>query len=178
MFCTLFPRQVRDLTVLLACLLVLFKIDAKAQNFEVSGEVLDRQNKPIESVMVTVFRGNTNVGEDRTKNGKYTIKFSAGSTIKIIYDHSSYIAGKVEDLSGQRDHSIKKVLRPIGSSFSLSEGREVLATYDLIFDVQRANNVSASELRKAHGFALQGLFWIMFHYGLLAAIIVHFMLIY
>lgn len=129
--------------------------------FEISGEVLDAGNKGIDKVLVQVWRGNKVIGEDRTKQeggGKYSVRFPGGSAIdNVTYDHSDYNAGKVPDLSGERDHSIKKVLYKIGSKLTPAQASEALSTMELIFHLQRANNVPVSELRGRYRRALQKL---------------------
>jgi len=125
-----------------------------AEDFEISGEVLDTNDQLLENVSVIVWRGTTLVSEGRTQDrgadkGKYSIKFPRGSRIKITYEHTKYVAARVEDLSGQRNHSIKKVMLPGAARLSSPQAWEALTTYDFILQ-ERSKTVATGELREKY----------------------------
>lgn len=101
----------------------------------VQGTVLQKDDKPIASVLVTVYRRSIKIGEFTTKSdGEYLIEFESDSPIDTVwFKRTSYIDGVVNDLSGARDHYINKVLYPRGTPLNLFEGQEALSSLERIY---------------------------------------------
>lgn len=103
-------------------------------DFEVSGEVLDKENKPITAVLVQVERG-AEVREARSdRNGKYVVTFKAGSPLTTVkYEHTDWNPGTVADLSGERSHKINKTMYRRGSQLAALEAQDVLSALERIY---------------------------------------------
>ncbi len=146
-------RQVKVIFLFFAVAIlisVLFGRIAKAQvKHTIDGEVLDKENNAITGVLVKVYRGNQMIGEDRTQSdGKYKIMFDRGTLISTVrYEHSAWNPASITNISGARDHSIKKVLNSVGSMLSLSEGSELLYTVELFYRIDRASKVPVEAIR-------------------------------
>lgn len=136
--------------VVVSLLVLIDKESFSEEMFEISGEVLDLHDGGIDKVIVEASRGN-NVYRDETKitgKGKYSVKFPGGAKIDLVtYSHSDYNIGNVPDLSGKRDHSIKKVLKPLGSQLSYTEALEGLTTLEMIFYRDASRGVPLAEVR-------------------------------
>jgi len=150
-------RNVEHLILLLFLLIPVAPTSGIAKDFEVSGEVLDVDNRPInDQVSVIVWRGTTFISEARSNGGKYSVKFGGGGKIRITYEESKFAAASVDDISGERDHSIKKVLLPANSKLSPSQASQALSAYDLILN-ERTKTLSTAQLRDRYGLTLQKL---------------------
>jgi hypothetical protein len=120
---------------------------------QVEGIVLDKGDRPIQSVLVTAYRRSMKIGQFATENnGRYRIEFNPDGPIDTLrYERTSYIAGVVNDLSGALDHNINKVLYLRGTPLNLFEGQEALAALERIYYIETETpNTSMRALRATY----------------------------
>lgn len=128
-----------------------------AQQQKIEGEVLTKTNDPIPSVLVRIYRGSIKVGEATTgPDGKYSISFDRGDPVTLIrYDCTSWDPATIDDVSGRRNHSINKVMYPVGSKLSVNQAIPVLFALQRIYYVDRANNVPVNESAERYAIAME-----------------------
>ena len=128
-----------------------------AQQQKIEGEVLTKTNDPIPSVLVRIYRGSFKVNEATTgPDGKYSITFDRGDTITLIrYDCTNWDLGTIDDISGMRNHTINKVMNPVGSKLSVNEAIPLLLALQRVYYVDRANNVPVNESAKRYVYVME-----------------------
>jgi hypothetical protein len=126
---------------------------------EVSGEVLDSNDKGIPAVLVRVYRNNNQkIAETSTDgDGKYKLGFQKGSRIDLRYDHSDWNPATVEALSGARNHNLSKVLYPLGASLSPFQRAEVFSSLQSIYLIERSNKTPSEEIIKMYERSIKNL---------------------
>ena len=118
------------------------------QRHEVSGEVLDENNKPVPSVEVKIYRQNEKLDETHTDGtGRYKVTFLKGKPIDTLsYYHTAYNPATVDGLAGERDHKISKTLYSLGSKLSKSARLEVIASLQKSMTIDLAHKVPANQV--------------------------------
>ena len=76
--------------LLLMLLSLVFCITVNAQTNKISGSVLDDTGEPLEGVTITLPNGNAISGTDAL--GKFTVNVPQGSSLKLTFSHTGYIA--------------------------------------------------------------------------------------
>ena len=62
-------------------------VPAAAQDYQVSGQVLDKRNKAIPKINVMLRRGLVNIASAETDgNGSYTVKYPAGGAVNLLFN--------------------------------------------------------------------------------------------
>lgn len=133
--------------------------EARAQRrFALSGEVLDLQNKPISSVLVSAYRTTgEKIGESTTgSDGKYQIEYPADSPIQTVrYERTGYDPGVVENLSGARAHTINKWMYLTGSKLSPLDAQASLAALERIYYLEASLKTPIEKVRATYREALE-----------------------
>lgn len=128
---------------------------AKAQaKLALNGEVRDKEDRAIGSVLVRAYRGSSKMGEATTgADGRYSLSFDRGAPIDTVrYERSGYNPGVVDDLCGTRDQNVSKTLYPSGSRLSLFEGQEALSALERIFFIESTGKtMKFPELQDRYG---------------------------
>jgi len=126
---------------------------------KVTGEVLDKRDSPISSVLVTLYRDEQKIDEVTTgPDGKYSVSFEQGEPLKTVrYERTGYVVGVVSDICGRRDHTISKTLYSEGDRQNLLEGLSSLSALERVFYLDLANKVSVPELRDKYGLTIKTL---------------------
>jgi hypothetical protein len=131
------------------------------QQHHIEGLVLDDQDHPIAAVTVSAYRGTRTVDSVITgPDGKYSLKYSGGTTItQIMYEQSDWNLASVAEVSGNRDHTINKVLQRVGSVLSTGAALNALTAYHAIYIVKGAasNEGVRNALRSKYSDSLQAL---------------------
>jgi hypothetical protein len=131
------------------------------QQHRIEGLVVDDQDHPIAAVTVSAYRGSSTVDSVTTgPDGKYKLTYSNGPTITtIIYEQSNWNVASIAEVSGNRDHTINKVLRRVGSDLSKGEALDTLTTFHAIYIAHGAGSSedARSELRSKYSNSLQTL---------------------
>ena len=101
----------------------------------IAGEVLDKNNKAIHSVLVSAYRQKVKIGETTTKDdGKYSLEFSGDTPIDTVwYQQTAHLDGVLEDLCGSRDQNISKTLYLRGDPLNLFQAQEVLSALERVY---------------------------------------------
>lgn len=152
----------RRVIVLVISTLVLFGLTSRAgAQHRIEGVVVDDKDQPIASIQVTAYRDTAKVDSMRTVgDGKYTLKYSSGSPITTVtYESSDWNPASIAAISGNRDHSINKVLHRIGSDLSVEAAYETLTTFRSLYIVNGAaySEANRNSLRAQYSDALQKL---------------------
>jgi hypothetical protein len=133
---------------------------ARAQH-RIEGVVVDDKDQPIAGIQVTAYRDTTKVDSVRTSgDGKYTLKYSSGSTITTVtYESSDWNPASIAAISGNRDHSINKVLHRVGSELSTGAALDTLTAYHAICFVNGAafSEPARNMLRSKYSDSIQAL---------------------
>jgi hypothetical protein len=108
---------------------------APTGTLRLSGQVVDKTNKPIRDALVSAYRGGQKLGQTTTDaNGNYALTVARGATISTVqYQLSGYIDGVVNDLCGECDHSISKTLYLVGSNLGVFEAQESLSALERVY---------------------------------------------
>jgi hypothetical protein len=135
--------------------------DLVGQQHRIEGLVVDDQDHPIAAVKVSAYRGTSTVDSVTTgPDGKYSLKYSNGPTITaIIYENSAWNPASIIEVSGNRDHTINKVLRRVGSDLSTGAALDALTAYHAIYFVNGAafSEPARNSLRLKYSYSLQAL---------------------
>lgn len=138
----------------------------------IEGQVLDRENNPIQSIWVRVYRGNDRldrIGQSITdQNGRYELGIDPGSPITIRYDDRRFLPGTdwthpaiVTHVSGEKNQNINKVLHNVAEGYSLDELLEILSTYERIYFIDTADLIPLNdEVRTRYPGNLQMIKWV------------------
>jgi hypothetical protein len=138
---------------ILASSILIFSQPVQSQSgYEIKGEVLDPDNKPIAGVLIRLYRGpeaRFDNEEYRTLgDGKYLIRFKGGEVINTVrYEHSDWYVSTISNISGQRSHEINKTLYRIGSRPPDSTAREILSSLERTYYLDIANKLSPYEIK-------------------------------
>jgi hypothetical protein len=128
---------------------------------KIEGMVVDMESNPIEGALVRTYRGAfgqvDQVGEDSTnQDGMYRIRFDAGSPIRIVrYDClfqglNSCHPAIVDNISGERNHKINKVMYRVGMGYDRDALLDILSTYERVYLIDISQNVTLDELEKRY----------------------------
>jgi hypothetical protein len=113
----------------------------------VDGRVLSAndQTQGISGVEITLYRDSTVINTGHSAgDGSYTISCTPGAEITTVrYDHDDWIVDKIENISGQDRNKIYKTLQAKSNPFTSSEMREIVATLERLYDLDKANNTIA-----------------------------------
>jgi hypothetical protein len=131
------------------------------QQYKIEGVVVDRENNPIEGVLVRIYRGSfgqvDQMGEERTRpDGRYEISFDGGSPIRILrYDFllqglDSCHPSLVDYISGTQDHTLHKVLSRVGMAYDTDELLEILSTYERVYCLDVSHHVALEEIKSQY----------------------------
>jgi hypothetical protein len=129
---------------------------ADKDQYVLKGEALDESNQGLDDVLVRIYRKDQKVGEDRTKNGgKYTVSYTSGDTISTIrYDFTGFNPATISDVSGKRDHTISKVLHPVGSNLARGELVEAFSSLQAVYFIDKAGGAKTADVKLAYGHAV------------------------
>jgi hypothetical protein len=97
---------------------------AQQQRFTITGQVLDKEGRPLKGIPVSLQRGLVIVSHSVSKkDGTYSIEFEKGDTLAAVaYLGTEFAPNVILNLSGARSHNITKVLNPTGGQASLTGG--------------------------------------------------------
>jgi hypothetical protein len=146
--------------VALALLLSVSGLGDQQNSHHIKGVVVDDQNRPIPGVKVTAYQGVSDiVGRDTTEpNGEYTLAFKDGPTItSIVYENSEWNPEVINNISGNRDETINKVLHPVGTKETTAETLNTLDAYRAIFYANDAEKDPGAQimLRRRYAHSIQ-----------------------
>jgi cytochrome c-type biogenesis protein CcmH/NrfG len=131
-------KEVRAMRRFNAALVILILIciplsSASAQKrYKISGQVVDKGNKPLAGVLVRVRRRLETLATQRTdKGGRYSLEFKAGGPIDIVeYECYDCYPCSIINVSGAIDHNVTKVIVKKGTQLSASDRSEIRATLE------------------------------------------------
>jgi hypothetical protein len=128
---------------------------ASGQDIIVQGMVTDRNYRGISGVTIRAESNGRPVGHPIKSDigGSYTLKCKKGQDFDLIYNHSAWHPDTFKRLSGEKDHSINKVLyRPGGESdYSATVVLNILQAYEYVFTVESVAGHSVEELKGEYG---------------------------
>lgn len=142
--------------VILICI-TLQPIEVFSKECKLHGRAVDKKNNGINGILVTVYRGNSKVGEDRSetegdKEGTYSIGFKDGDPITdIFYECTGWITGYIHDLSGKENHFINKALYRTGEEASKNQKENFTTAISRRYDIEKANNMSDERFFQKYG---------------------------
>jgi hypothetical protein len=121
-----------------------------------SGAVTDSAGKPIQSVMIKVYRDGKLLGpaERTDSKGVYSVDIPDGTPIDAIsYEHSEWQPGLVRGLSGKATNQINKVLYAPDRELSFEVAVEQLSTYQQLYFIHAvaAEDADWLEQRNSYG---------------------------
>ena len=120
------------------------------QHHKIAGRVLDRDDNPVSTVWVRVYREGEEIGTATTgADGRYEIEFNSGSRITLIrYDHLLTDTFErrhptiVSHLSGGSDHTINKIMPDrVGSPSQQLDVPETVFAYEYLYLIDTATNL-------------------------------------
>jgi len=127
----------------------------------ITGQVLDDHNNGLAAAHVRLYRGyNQLIGQTRSeKNGSYSIEFNTGDSITLVrYDLTGWSPGRVERISGAKDHVINKVLlRSDQAKNSPPERAELISTLSMFRSIDRANGITEVAFDKQYAAVIAAL---------------------
>jgi len=132
----------KKLSIAAVCILVSAVLAVAARLFSVSGRVLDKSDAAIQGVSVQAYRDQRALGSPTTsaQDGRYEIKFADGTPLDSVrYDHSDWLPGIVENISGKNSHTIYKTLLRRGSNLTSSQLEEVVCTFERVAELDKRN---------------------------------------
>lgn len=147
----------RTLYLMIPIFISLLPIEVNSKEYKVHGRTVDKNNSGINGILVTVYRGNTKVGEDRSekegkKEGYYSITFKDGDPITdIFYECTGWISGYIHDLSGKENHLINKALYRTGEETSKNQKENFTTAISRRYDIEKANNMSDKRFFQKYG---------------------------
>ena len=135
----------------------------------IEGQVLDKENNPIQGIWVRVYRGDDRlhrIGQGITnQDGRYRLDIDLGSPIIIRYDDRRFLPGTddthpaiVTRISGEKNQNINKVLHNVGMGYFLDELLDILSTYERIYFIDTADLIPPDdEVRRRYPENLQSM---------------------
>jgi hypothetical protein len=125
---------------------------ALAETFVIQGEVLRKDDTPVDSVLISAYRDKVKISETTSMAGKYSLSFEKGNPIDTLrYERTEYIVDVVNDLCGTRSHNINKVMYLRGTKLQLFESLQLLSSLERVFYIETANNRPIGQLRNTYG---------------------------
>lgn len=128
---------------------------ALGQEIIVRGLVTDRNYKGIQGVIIRPESNGRPVGQpvQSDAGGNYELRVRKGEDFDLIYNHSAWHPDTFKRLSGNRDHSINKVLYQPGgeADYSATVVLNIFQAYEYIFTAGSVAGEPAERLKAEYG---------------------------